>query len=73
MKKITMLVAITTGLGFVLSTIGIVLLIVGSQPFFPEFSISYWIVHPLLWMIISGIPLFSILASLLAKRQGKDK
>ena len=52
---------IGSGIGFILSTIGLVLLLVSGKPFLPDFSMSSLIAHPLVWMFITGISFFQLL------------
>ena len=65
MTKVNLFVCVMSGLGFVLSVIALILLLVSNNPFFSEHSIDAWILHPLVWAIISGTVFFPMLFQLL--------
>jgi len=69
MKKLNLITSIVSGLGLVLSIIGLILLLVSNEPFLPEFSIDTLIVHPLVWTFISGVIFLSTLPQLLSNNE----
>ena len=69
MQKVNIIIRIVSGLGLVLSVIGLVLLIIRNEPFLPELSIDALIEHPLIWVIISGFIFFPSIFQPLAENE----
>ena len=69
MKKVNIITSILSGLGFVFSTIALIMLLIRGEPFLPELVLDALVVHPLTAMIFSGLIFFPTITQLFAEKK----